>query len=211
MQGRSLDPFLEEFLPAFSRPRFALQGRSTIQVGFEARLPALCFFFFSVWSALELHSKGWRIEPTRRREIEAWGGKFVVHGRYRRVGPRVVFVTQTSPSIWYVCHMTKGEQKDQVSTRINLLKKAAVISKQPKFWGESREHVGFKLLPEPASSGKASTCLLCFVFNVIVLSSLSMFAGTDVKIGQSSWRKWNFNFGWGVHFNACFSFQALPC
>lgn len=45
MQSRSFNPFLEDFLPAFSRPQFALQVRSTIQVGFEARLPALCFFF----------------------------------------------------------------------------------------------------------------------------------------------------------------------
>lgn len=52
--------------------------------------------------------------------------------------------------------------------------------------------MGFEVLPGPASLGrvdvapKAFTCLLCFVFNVVMLSSLLMFACTDVMIGQSS-------------------------
>lgn len=54
----------------------------------------------------------------------------------------VKFVTQTSPCILCLCHMTKGEQKSQVSTLTNLLKKAAAISKQPKFRIESQEHSG---------------------------------------------------------------------
>jgi len=55
--------------------------------------------------------------------------------------------------------------------------------------------VGFKLLPGPASSDRAvvapkvSVCLLCFAFNVVMLSSLSMFVANDAIIGQSSRRK----------------------
>lgn len=55
--------------------------------------------------------------------------------------------------------------------------------------------VGFELWPGLASSvrvyvaPKASAWSLCFVFNVVVLSFLLMFACTDVMIGQSTKRK----------------------
>lgn len=51
--------------------------------------------------------------------------------------------------------MTKGEQKGQVSARINLLKKAPVISKQPKFINESQEHSGLQAhsQDQPAQAG----------------------------------------------------------